>query len=585
VLVQNHRVLHWLLVSALLLPAFSDPGHSQTANDGDQRPIGGLTFYDEYRLTIANVVVHVTDKKGNAINDLTKDDFEVLQDGEQQRITNFQLYTEEIIRSQLATQDAIVVGPTPTPAADTPPDPVDVYVVLFIDNENLDPLDRNRVLSQTRAFIQESLHPPAQMMVVSYRNSLKVLQPFTSNPKLVLDALRSVRKNTGGRTDRDLERRDIMDKIREYREEERMNPSYSDQDLGQYHQVYRLISGYAKEEANALVFTLDALRHVITTMSGLPGKKSLVYISNGLPMIPGMDLFTEASKVYTDFAALNELFTYDRSRLYQQLASTANAQDVTLYTISAAGVEMGGMGAAEHQHMQDPLSASVGSRNYSDSLEYMAEETGGIAIVNTNDVGPWLERVSQDMYTYYSIGYPLQQSGKDKVHSIKVTVPGHPEYRLRYRQRLVEKSRETQVQDRVVSSLTFEVHDNPMDIEVTTGKPAPATENRWLVPAHITFPLRNLALLPEGDEFVGRLVLFVAARDDDGKRSDLMRQEHEVRLPAADYEIAQSQRFAIDTTLLMEAGTYRVAVALLDQVTRQDSYETTGASVHPELAK
>jgi VWFA-related protein len=569
------------------LPVVASSAQSQEGSDDNQRPIGGLTFYDEYRLTIANVVVYVTDKKGNAITDLTKEDFRILQDGEEQKITNFRLYTEEIIRSQLEAQEAAAaaIGPTPTPSAEPPPDPVQVYLVLFIDNENLDPLDRNRVLAQTRQFIQESLHPPAQMMVVSYRRSLKVLQPFTSNPKLVLDAMRSVRRNTGGRTDRDLTRRDIIDKIKEYREEERMNPGYSDMDTGQYHSVYKLISGYAKEEANALVFTLDALRHVITTMSGLPGKKGLVYVSNGLPMIPGMDLFYEVSKVYTDFAALNEIFTYDRSRLYQQLTATANAQDVTLYTISAAGVEMSGMGAAEHQHMQDPLSASVGSRNYSDSLEYMAQETGGIAIVNTNDVAPWLKRVTQDMYTYYSLGYPLQQSGKDTVHRIKVQVPGHPEYRLRYRQRLVEKSRETQVQDRVVSSLMFEVDDNPMQIEVTTGEPAPASEDRWLVPAHITFPLDKVALLPDGENYVGRLVLFVAARDDDGKRSDLVRQEHEVRVPAEDYEAAQSQLFAIDTTLLMEPGRYRVAVALLDQITRQDSFQTTGASVHPEEAK
>ena len=581
------RLFPLLLVLNLLGPVFSTSTANQQEQNGQPTPIGGLTFFDEFQLTVANVVVYVTDKQGNAILDLTREDFELLQDGEQQTITNFAPYTEEIIRSRLETLGAPGngIGPTPTPSAERLPDPTEVHLVLFIDNENLDPLNRNRVLNQTRDFILESLHPPAQMMVVSYRNSLKVLQPFTSDPRLVLDAMRSVRRDTGGRTDRDLERRNIIDKIKEYREEERMTPGYSDQDLGQSHEVYKLIYGYAKEEANALVFTLDALRHVTTTLSGLPGKKGIIYVSNGLPMIPGMDLFYEAGKVYTDFAAVNEIFNYDRTRLFQQLTASANAQDVILYTISATGVEMGGMGAAEHQSAQDPLSASVGSRNYSDSLKFMAEETGGIAIVNTNDVAPWLERVTQDMFTYYSIGYPLQPSGKDKVHKIKVTVPEHPEYELRYRQRLVEKSRETQVQDRLVSSLMFDVDDNPMEIEIITGEPAPASEDRWFLPAHLDFPLNKVALMPEGDEYVGRLVLFVAVRDDDGKRSDLVRQEHEVRVPSADYEAAQSQAFGIDTTLLMEPGRYRISVALLDRVTRQASYQTTGASVHPKSEK
>ena len=63
----------------------------------------------------------------------------------------------------------------------------------------------------------------------------------------------------------------------------------------------------------------------------------------------------------------------------------------------------------------------------------------------------------------------------------------------RYRSRFVEKSLETRVQDRVVSSLVFEIDENPMDLKVETGTPATATADRWLLPAHITFPLSSIA--------------------------------------------------------------------------------------------
>ncbi len=299
-------------------------------------------------------------------------------------------------------------------------------------------------------------------------------------------------------------------------------------------------------------------------------------------MIPGMDLFYEIDRVYQDFSMLTEISNYDRSRLFEQLTATANAQDVTLYTISASGLEMQGMGSAEHKVSQDPLSASIGTHNYTDSLIFMAEETGGVAIVNSNDITLGLERITQDMYSYYSIGYPLQASGKDKVHKVKIELPGHPDYTVRYRPRFVEKSMETRVQDTVLSGLEFDVEDNPMQIEVEAGEPSPAAEGRWLLPTHVSFPLRKVALMPEGDDYVGRVILFVAVRDRDGKTSDLVRQNHEVRVPAADYEEAQRQRFGIDTQLLMEAGRYRIGIAILDEITHQDSYQTLATAVHPD---
>ena len=106
-------------------------------------------------------------------------------------------------------------------------------------------------------------------------------------------------------------------------------------------------------------------------------------------MSPGMELFYEFSRVTNDSSVLARSFEYDRSRLYPQLATTANAQDVTFYAIDAEGLSMGDMGSAEYSTAQDPMSASVGRHNYSDSLKFLADETGGIAITDTNDVGPW----------------------------------------------------------------------------------------------------------------------------------------------------------------------------------------------------
>jgi VWFA-related protein len=586
--VGKHRLIVWFIVAALTLPVV--PGAAEEEEQEGLRHVGGLTFVDEIALTIANLVVHVTDKKGRAVTTLTQDDFEVYQDGDPKQISNFKLYTDEVVRSELGVTTGLdIPEPTPIPEATATGGPQPVHLVLYIDNQNLDPLDRNRVLSQAQGFVRTSLHPPAQMMVVAYQRSFEVLQDFTSDPSEIFKALRLVRTYTGGRTERDSSRQDIMERIQRLQSEQRAGTSRSSSgdpsNDREWNEIYSLIDNYAKESINDLQFTLDSLRQIITSLTGLPGKKGVIYVSNGLPMIPGMDLFYEASKAMNDSTILSRMFEFDRSRTYKQLAATANAQDVTLYTIDASGLSLQGVGSAEYATAADPMISSIGRNNLTDSLRYLSDETGGITIYNTNDIGPRLELVTQDMFTYYSIGYPLQASGQDKVHRVKVKLrddPAFSEYEVRYRPRFVEKSLETRVQDRVVSSLVFEIDENPMGLEVEAGTPAAATEDRWLLPAHLSFPLSSVAMLPEGDDFVARIVLFIAARDTDGKRSDLVRQMHEIRVPTALYEDARDKNYGIDTQLLMEAGRYKISIALLDPLTRQVSYRTISIAVHPD---
>ena len=584
----KHCLIVWILVAALTLPVV--PGAADEEEQEGLRRVGGLTFVDEVALTISNLVVYVTDKKGRAVTNLTKDDFEIFQDGDPKQISNFKLYTSEVVRSELGVTTGLdIPEASPIPDATAAGRPQAVHLVLYIDNQNLDPLDRNRVLSQTRDFVRTSLHPPAQMMVVAYQRSFEVLQEFTSEPSEVMKALRLVRTYTGGRTERDSSRQDIVDRIQRLESERRAGSSKSgagNQSGGtEWNQIYNMIDNYAKESVNDLQFTLDSLRQIITSLTGLPGKKGVIYVSNGLPMIPGMELFYEASKGMNDSTILSRMYEFDRTRIYAQLAATANAQDVTFYTIDASGLSLQGMGSAAYATAADPMMSSIGRNNYTDSLRFLSDETGEIAIFNTNDIGPRLELVTQDMFTYYSIGYPLQASGHDKVHRVKVKLrddPAFSDYEIRYRPRFVEKSLETRVQDRVVSSLVFEIDENPMGLEVEAGTPAAATEDRWLLPAHLSFPLNSVALLPEGDDFVARIMLFIAARDTDGKRSDLVRQMHEIRVPAASYEEAQGKDFGIDTQLLMEPGRYKIAIALLDPLTRQVSYRTISTAVHPK---
>lgn len=577
------RTSVWPLALLLAVPTLVWAGAKKTPTP---RPIGGLTFSDSYQLTVVNIDAFVTDKKGNPVDGLTKDDFRIFQDGTERKITNFAQYTREVYRTLFAKplHDLEAVAPTPTPTQ-TGLDRRDIkpiFMMVYIDNFNLRPLDRNRVLAQLREFVRENLQPPMQMMVVRHDRSLKIVQPFTSDPDEVNSALRGMRMSTGGLRSRDSDRRQVLNMMRQAKDEERTSNSGITGANGNYGHAYNLMTGFVKQEVNNLSFTVGSLREAVSMLAGLPGRKSILYVSDGLQMVPGIDLFYEYADIYSDTSVMNLISTYDRTTLFKSLTTSASAQGVAFYTIGAQGLNMVGSGTADSRYAQSSLSSTVGTSSYNDSLHYMADTTGGRAIVNTNDFTAGLEKISHDLYNYYSLGYTLSAAGHDRIHNVKVELRNHPEYNVRYRRRFVEKSRESQVQDRVMAALITPVDDNPMAIEVASGQPAPATSDWWTVPVHISFPLDKVALLPEGKDYVGRVVVFVAARDREGKQSDVQSQEHEVRIPAADYDQAKTKRFGIDLSMLMASGNYTVGVGMLDEVTQQASYETINTRVASE---
>ncbi len=532
-------------------------------------PVGGLTFRDELEVVVVNVEVYVRDRRGEPVTDLGRDDFQVFQDGVQKPLSHFAAVTEEVVAQALAPTPPGVAQPGPS----TPPAPLPaavirpVYVMLYVDNENLDPLNRNRVLRRVREFVTAGLQPPIQMMVVSYDRSLKVVQGFTGDPTEVNAALRSLETVSGGWTTRESARRDLLDRITE--EVDRRKESArggEDQRTPLYGEVLQL----AEEEANGLAFSLGALRDAVTMLAGVDGRKSVVYISNGLPMAPGLGLMHEYAVQFGSNAILSQRGRFERQRDFASLTTSAAAQGVSFYTLDARGLEVGLGGSAEDRYAADPAASSLDLGNYQDSLRFLAAETGGLATVNTNDVRAGLDRLRTDLFTYYSLGYTVGPSGQDRVHRVEVRLPGRPDCSLRYRERFVERSLESAVRDRVITALVLDVGSNPLALELERGESAPAAGALWTVPVRLSVPVERLTLIPEGQELVGRLVLFAVARDSSGAQSDVQRVEREVRFPVgAD---SPGRRLTVDVPFLMEKGPHRVAVGVMDQVTRQASY-------------
>jgi VWFA-related protein len=568
-------LIRWM--SAVLITLVSVP-QMLPAEETEVPP--AVEFTDEVNVTIANIDVYVRDREGNPVTGLGRDDFVLTMNGVRQEISHFAALTEEVIESRL---EPGVPGAVPAPASEDFGDGREVsevirptWVVLYIDNENLHPIDRTRVVRRVREFVAENLKPPVQMMVVAYQGSLKVIQDFTDDPRAVNQSLRSLSKYSGGWISRESARAELVNEMREVVSSDHGRDTET---RGKKERMYQQIMGLAREEADSLSRSLVALRHTIETLSGLHGRKALIYVSNGLPMTPGLGLMHEYAAVFHDNTIMAARSRFDQQRQYRSLTSLASGQEVIIHTLSAEGLDVSFGGDASSAYGVDPTASQVGASNFLGSMRFMANQTGGIAIVNTNDPTEGLIKIRDDLFTFYSLGFRVGTTHEDRIHKIQVELPGVRGVDVRYRKRFVEKSLETRIQDRVMTALVIDLDDNPMNLRVTRGATAPATDERWTVPVEISVPYEELTMVPEGDDLVAHLVLYVGARSSDGRQSDVQRQIHEVRAPAAARDSWQDGRFTITAQFLMKEGSHQVVVGLLDSLPRQASYATVNLSV------
>jgi VWFA-related protein len=561
-----------------LMAAAGLGGWAADETPAEQELVGGLAFVDEVEVTVVNIEVFVRDKDGNPVTDLGIEDFRVFQDGEERELTNFLLVTETV---REAYTEAAAAPETPAlEEAEAPPRPEiqPVHIVVYVDDENLMPFDRNRVLSHLRRFLADTVRENVRAMIVANQGSPKIIQPFTSDADELAVALRELRKSSGGRTSSQSQHAALKRDIDRLRNEESSRIGKEDPLTQNAALVLDDLMAYADQVNAEMLRDIAAVRMVGAGLTGLPGRKCLVYVSSGLPMVIAKDLFYEFSNMYKGVSYLSLTARYNKRADFRELAAAANSQGMVFYTIDGRGLAPQLGVSAERGVAGDPAAAAIGQMNTEEPLVYIAERTGGLSTVGTNDFEGGLEKIREDLFTYYSLGYPVTAVGGDRVHRIKVELPNHPGLDVRYRKTFVEKSRESEVQDRVMTALLFDIDENPMKIDAAVSEATAAQSGRWMLPLRVSFPTQSVALLPQGDHLVGEVVLYVSLRDRGGKYADLQHRVQEIYIPRSEYERMASQNLSIDLQLLVESGRYRVAVGLFDRLTRQASYQVISAS-------
>jgi len=347
------------------------------------------------------VDVLVTDSDGRPVPGLTKDDFQVFEDGKPQTVTNFQF-----VSIPLERPDRPLFQPTalePDTASNERPFGGRTYV-LVLDDLHTAALRTQLVKRAAKQFIQRNLAANDLAAVITTGGRADANQGFTSNRRLLMEAVDKF----------------IGQKL----------PSAA---LLRSDQPFRSLGNFGLnggavidpddlERAFKARNTLTTIRNVADWFGGVRGRrKSLLLFSEGI------DYDINDIMRGTDRPASQATAVMDDIR--DAIASAAR-NNIAIYSIDPRGLAIAGEDTINTT--LDPADLSpgggIGVNRFSNelqlsqnSLRALSEETGGIAAVNSNQFDKAFDRVVSDNSSYYLLAYyPTSPQRNGRFHRIEV---------------------------------------------------------------------------------------------------------------------------------------------------------------------
>lgn len=368
-------------------------------------PTGPQTPTFRVNVEYVEVDAVVTDRDDQFVRGLTKDDFQIFEDGKPQTISTFSIVDIPVERLQRP-----LYAPTPIePDVKSNEQPFDgrIYVML-IDDLHTYFARTPRVKSAAREFIQQRLGANDLMAVVHTAGPSDASQEFTSNKRLLLAA---VDRTFGRKLDSA-----TLTKTEEYARTQELRRESG----------YKLTDRMeAERQANARQ-SLSALKNLAEWFSTIRGRrKAILFFSEGIDY----DL--------SNFQDAGASLILDETR--ETLAAAARG-NVSIYGIDPRGLTNLADDTITVGSFPDDTSLGLGNRSIQrelllsqSSLRQLSDDTGGFAAVSRNDFSSAFDRIVRDSSSYYAMAYypPSEKAGK--FHKIEVRV-GRPDLRVRARQ-------------------------------------------------------------------------------------------------------------------------------------------------------
>lgn len=548
------------------------------------------------RLDVRNVLVDVVveSKKGEPVLDLTAADFVVTEDGEPVEILSFTPPSVGGSSQEIgARRSAPDAGTRPVPRR---------TVVLF-DELHMHPNHRKRVLQQTRNTVKDLMGDGDEVMLARFDGQLRVIQPFTSDRKAVLDRLKEeneVRRVPMRTAWRESERTlaylfNMQEMNTDAPERETVGPAARPSGDDPCVQSGQIARSHAQDMHGLASASITGLFQMVGSLARRDGRKALLYVSDGLPLTPGTAVYRYAAELCDGTAASQgqdngvdtslfgtgrntrwdpklaamELAEFEMTREWRQLAALANAKEVSIYPLQASGLSVGRAAGVDNTTIS--MGAELAHRlDIEDSMNLIADQTGGSAIINTNDFATAMGEVLRETDRTYRLSYAPPKPGDGREHRIDVKV-AREGVRLRHRKSYLNQTAEQRMADAVVATLLHGEVENPLaaDLGVRAGEP-PKDKGQHIVQLRVELPLESLTTLAQEGLEKGQFTVLVAARDNKGRFTPVGNRAFPVSFDEGSSPEQESYVYEIALPLRGDGAT--IAVAVRDDVSGTTSF-------------
>jgi hypothetical protein len=195
-----------------------------------------------------------------------------------------------------------------------------------------------------------------------------------------------------------------------------------------------------------------------------------------------------------------------------------------------------------------------------------------MALTHSNNFDLAFNTLTQDMISYYSLGYHTEGERKDAVRSIAVKLKKKG-YTVRSRASFIERSLTTEMQDAVAANLLYPIAKNDLNVSMAKGgPPATSADQHIVMPVVIRIPTSNLTLIPDGTDLVGQFSSYTAFMRRDGRVSDVKRTQHQLRFPAD--SLKRRKEITVKYDLTIDDKTDGVSVGIMDDASHVTGFAT-----------
>ena len=491
-------------------------------------------FRENVSVRVMDIDVVVTDPAGRPVPDLPRDAFQIRVDRRPVDVDYFAAVRDGAVQRsdfQNLSPD-LVVKPGERERAS-----VARHFLLWIDDASLAPPRRRKAIGALREFIGR-LAPSDEATIVAERSRPETLVDWTSRREALLAAVDALPASGPGGLRRVERERQAIREIELAGRVERQNRA-------------RLYEAEVYAETKK---TIEDMTDSLALLGDKAGKKVFLVLSEGFELQPGAAILALAER----HAVPSLSFRRDVTPELRRFIDRANALEATVFTIDARGL----LAPPADAGNDAPLAArSLFARQDTESgLLRMAEETGGEAILRTNDVGAALAAIFRDVSTYYSLGVDLKNVAPNASHRVEVVV-SRPGLRVRARRTYTSEDEEKRVEDRVHATLLTSSSYADLAPVVRMG-PSSREGGQTLVTVDVEVPASDLTFLPDTGHATARAVYYFAAIDEKGETTPVTRTTQSYTL--APSETRGARPLVERVSLRLRRGTYRLVVNVLD---------------------